>query len=191
MIRLINSSQALQFKTGTAVTANQLPIVVSYSDKTSSQYNGAPQATLSTGTTLVTICNAPVSLIGDTNTPIRDIDTITVINLDTTPKLIFIYFFDGSILYTIRKQTLAVGDQLEYTHADGWKTVDSAGNIKTNVGTGSPATVENSDTTYMDTVASGGTLVLPDTNVDIYVNTALNQSLTVVTLGNDVVNISI
>lgn len=191
MIRLINSSQVLQFKTGTAVTSNELPIVVSYSDKTSSQYNGAPQATLSTGTALVTICNAPISLIGDTITPIRDIDTITVVNLDTTPKLIFIYFFDGTTLFVIKKLTFSVGDQLEYTHADGWKVLDSSGSIKINSGTGLVATIENSDMSYVDTVASGGTLILPDTNVDIYVNNALNQSLTVVTLGNDVINISI
>ena len=54
-----------------------------------------------------------------------------------------------------------------------------------------PATVENSNATYSDTVISGGTLVLPDTTFDIYVNGVFNQSVTLPTLDNaNVLNIN-
>jgi hypothetical protein len=52
------------------------------------------------------------------------------------------------------------------------------------------ATVENSDLSYTDTVASGGTLVLPDTTYNIYVNAVLDQSFSVPTLKTETINIS-
>jgi hypothetical protein len=53
------------------------------------------------------------------------------------------------------------------------------------------ATVTNSNATYTDSVASGGTLVLPDTTFDIYVNGVFNQSVTLPTLDNaNVLNIN-
>jgi len=48
-----------------------------------------------------------------------------------------------------------------------------------------PAFVENSDQTYDVEVASGDTLVLPDTTYTINVNGVLNQTTTLPTLGND------
>jgi hypothetical protein len=54
-----------------------------------------------------------------------------------------------------------------------------------------PATVENSNATYSDTVISGGTLVLPDTTFEVYVNGVFNQSVTLPTLDNaNVLNIN-
>ena len=52
------------------------------------------------------------------------------------------------------------------------------------------ATVENSDASYTDTVASGGTLVLPDTTFDIYVNGVFNTTFTQPTLGTNTINIT-
>ena len=52
------------------------------------------------------------------------------------------------------------------------------------------ATVENSDASYTDTVASGGTLVLPDTTYDVYVNGVFNQSVNLITLKNETLNIN-
>jgi hypothetical protein len=54
-----------------------------------------------------------------------------------------------------------------------------------------PATVENSNATYSDTVISGGTLVLPGTTFEVYVNGVFNQSVTLPTLDNaNVLNIN-
>jgi hypothetical protein len=53
------------------------------------------------------------------------------------------------------------------------------------------ATVTNSNASYTDSVVSGGTLVLPDTTFDIYVNGVFNQSVTLPTLDNaNVLNIN-
>lgn len=57
--------------------------------------------------------------------------------------------------------------------------------------TGLPdATVENSDASYADTVESGGTLVLPDTTYNVYVNGVFNQSVNLITLKNETLNIN-
>jgi len=47
------------------------------------------------------------------------------------------------------------------------------------------ATVENSDSTYLTTVASGGTLVLPDTTYNFYVNNVLKDTQTIPSLKNE------
>jgi hypothetical protein len=52
------------------------------------------------------------------------------------------------------------------------------------------ATVENSDLSYVNTVASGGTLLLPDTNYDIFVAGSLTPiSFSLPTLKNETINI--
>lgn len=53
------------------------------------------------------------------------------------------------------------------------------------------ATVTNSNETYTQTVESGGTLVLPDEQYDIYVNGVFDQSVTLPTLDNNTLNITV
>jgi hypothetical protein len=52
-----------------------------------------------------------------------------------------------------------------------------------------PATVRNSNNTYNQSVASGATLTLPDTTVEVYVNSVLQDTVTIVTLDNETINI--
>jgi|GEM_PF-4103516 len=52
-------------------------------------------------------------------------------------------------------------------------------------------TVENSDASYTNTVTSGGLLVLPDTDVRVYIDGILNQSFTIITLANVEINIAL
>jgi len=51
------------------------------------------------------------------------------------------------------------------------------------------ATVKNSNNTYTVTVASGGTLTLPDTTYNVYVDNVLENTVTVATLDNETINI--
>jgi hypothetical protein len=52
------------------------------------------------------------------------------------------------------------------------------------------ATVENSNASYTDSVVSGGTLVLPDTTFEMYVNGVLNTTFTQPTLDTNTINIT-
>jgi len=51
------------------------------------------------------------------------------------------------------------------------------------------ATVVNSDNSYIQLVVSGGTLVLPDTVYNIYVDNVLQNTVSVPTLKNETINI--
>ena len=51
------------------------------------------------------------------------------------------------------------------------------------------ATVENSDATYTETIASGGLLVLPDTTYNVYLDGVLQNTIEVPTLSNQIINI--
>jgi len=124
MLRLNTSISTLKVQLTGAVTTNQLPVIVSYSDKLGATYNGNSQESVTDDTTAVPICDAP------TSGTIRDIDTVQILNTDTTAKTVRV-FKDTGVETSIVIVQLDAGDQLIYTHADGWKVMDKYGNIKT------------------------------------------------------------
>jgi len=130
MIRLDTTTRKLQIDLDASVSTNQLPVVVSYSDKTSNSYTGAIQLSNTNNTTAVDICNAPAS------STIREVDYLSVTNRDTGNVAVSIIYNDNGTLYTIAKATLTTGDQLIYTHAHGWHAQDSTGNTKVTGGGG-------------------------------------------------------
>jgi hypothetical protein len=52
-----------------------------------------------------------------------------------------------------------------------------------------PVLVQNSDDSYTVTLQSGGSLILPDTTLNVYVNNILENSVTFATLSNQTINI--
>ena len=124
MIRLDATNRKLQAVLAGAITTNQLPCTVSYSDKTSTDYVGATQLTNTNSTTAVDICAAPGA------STVRDIDYLSIRNRDTAAATVTVMLDDNGTDYEIVKAALAVGDSLIYTHGDGWRTVDSFGQVK-------------------------------------------------------------
>jgi len=121
MIRL-DSTRSLQALLGGAVATTELPITVSYSDKTTDTYNGAAQLATTTGVTPVIIAAAPAAGVT------RDIDYISVRNVDTAPGTITIRYSTPHIVVTV---LLAVGDHMVFVHGDGWRVFDAGGSLKT------------------------------------------------------------
>lgn len=119
MLRLDTQTRKLQAVLASAVLANQLPVIVSYSDKTATAYTGATQLSVSNSTTAVDICAAPGAAT------VRDIDYLSVRNNDTQPAAVTIRLNDNGTLYTVINSILQVGDTLVYTHSQGWQ-VNSA-----------------------------------------------------------------
>lgn len=124
MLRLDSTLRKLQIVLAGAIATNQLPVVVCFSDKTSTTYNGGTTVSNTNSTTPVDICAAPGA------STIRDIDSITVQNADTAAATVTIRYNDNGTTYSIFKCTLSVGDQIIYTHGQGWKVLDSSGALK-------------------------------------------------------------
>ena len=124
MLKLDQTTRKLQAVLSGAVTTNQLPCMVSYSDDNGTTYVGATQLTNTNSTTAVDICAAPGA------STVRDIDYLSIRNRDTVAATVTVMLDDNGTDYEIVKAALAVGDQLVYVHGSGWSTLDSDGQIK-------------------------------------------------------------
>ena len=138
MIRLDTTLRKLQLSLGNNVTTSQLPILVSYSDKTTTDYVGATTPSNSSNTTSVDICAAP------TLGAVRDIDLVSISNADTANATVNIIYNDNATLYTIFTVTLSPKDKLIYVHGNGWNVIDISGNTKTAGNTGPTGPLGNS-----------------------------------------------
>lgn len=150
MIRLDTTSRKLQAVLAGAITTNQLHCVVSYSDHTSTAYNGGTQLTSTNSTTAVDICDAPAA------STVRDIDYINIRNRDTAAATVTVMLDSSGADSEIAKAILSVGDQLVYTHGEGWKTLASDGTLKSGTGLGYTPVNKAGDTmTGLLTFAAG------------------------------------
>lgn len=125
MLRLDTTTRKLQVVLAGAVATAQLPVMVAYSDKTATAYTGAVQVSNTNSTVAVDICNSPAA------STVRDVDYLSVRNSDTAQVTATVRYNDNAVLYTIVTAVLSVGDHLVYVHGDGWKVLDTTGQIKT------------------------------------------------------------
>lgn len=123
MIILDTTSKSLEVVLGGNVTTNQLPFSVSYVDTAAT-----PPLSESDGqtnnTTAVTMVSAPGS-----STARRIIKTLSIQNKDTASATVTVRLNNSSTLRNIVVVTLAAGSTLMLTDADGWKVMDTNGNI--------------------------------------------------------------
>lgn len=121
MIRLASTTYIAQL----VLSAGTADVVVSYSDQTLTGYAGGTQETAATAATQ-TICAAPAAAT------VRDIDYLSV-TIKTTGGNVTIQTLNSSgsvTTKTIGPITLAVSEQLTYTHGSGWCAMDVNGNRK-------------------------------------------------------------
>jgi hypothetical protein len=103
---------------------NGATVVVSYSDKSATGYDGDTQVTAITSATTTTICSTPAAAT------IRDVDHISVRNTYAGSQAVTVQLSSSATLYPLVTISLALGDSLEYTHGSGWRVMDSSGQIK-------------------------------------------------------------
>jgi len=147
MFTLDNTTTSLEVVLAGAITTNQLPIVVSFADKTTTTFTPGKTTSATNSTSTVTIAAAPAASTQ------REVHSINIYNADTVAAIITVRENDNGTLRILVKITLSVGDTLTYTHAHGWVVTDSSGNWKTVPG----LVVLTSQVTGVLPVANGGT----------------------------------
>ena len=119
----LSSAQSLQASLASAITTNNVTVTVSYYDVPSqskpdfSEYRGATENTSVSGTTAVTILDAPAQGTQ------RDVDLIVVYNADTVATTVTVILDESGTDYPQRKATLNAEDSLVWTPESGWNTV--------------------------------------------------------------------
>lgn len=108
-----------------AVTTNELPIFVSFIvGILPSSLQRKSQASITTGTTTVTILNAP------SNKESKTVTFISVRNADTVAATVTIKFDDNAVETVIVEVILDPDDVLIFTEEEGFKVITSSGSIK-------------------------------------------------------------
>jgi len=118
------TTKSIEVVLGGAVTANQLPITSHYVDVTTTANTAAESDTATNNTSTVTIVAAPSA------STVRQVKRIAVYNADTAAATITVRLNNNSTLRILVKITLAVGDTLMYSDVEGWKVIDSSGQLK-------------------------------------------------------------
>lgn len=127
MIILDTTTRKLELVLAAAPAANQLPFVASYVDisQSSPALTAASTNTSATNsTTAVTAVAAPGASTS------RQLKFLSIQNADTAAATVTVRVNDNSTLRIVFKATLAVGDQICFTDAEGFSVLDSTGALK-------------------------------------------------------------
>lgn len=146
MIVLDATTKSLEVVLAGAVTTNQLPIVASYVDVTTTAYTPKANDTATNNTTAVTPVAAPAASTQ------RQVKLLTVYNADTVAAAVTVRLNSNSTMRVLCKVTLAVGSTLVYTDGEGWRVLDASGNVLTSSGA---AAAVSAAATEQTTTATG------------------------------------
>jgi hypothetical protein len=124
MFTLDTTTKSIEVLLAVNVTTNQLPIIASWADKTSTTFTPGSQTTQTNNTTAVTAIPAPAASTQ------REGHSLNIYNEDTASATVTVRENDNGTFRKSVKVTLAVGDVLMYSHADIWKVMDSNGQTK-------------------------------------------------------------
>jgi len=130
MIILDATDRSLEIFLDAAPATNQLPIISSYVDVTTTTYTPATNHLVSNGTTAVTVVAAPAASTQ------RQVKLLVIRNKDTATRIVTLQLNVASTLRDIAKFTLAIDDVLIYTDGEGFKVLNSSGSVKQTVGGG-------------------------------------------------------
>lgn len=157
-----------------AVTTNQLPIVATYGDSTSSDTTMLAAPILTNSATAVTAIAAPAASTQ------RRVIGMSIYNADTASATITVRYNDNGTIYPIIKIAVPVGYTLQYTLDGGWSLISAAGSLQTGVAGPTGATGPTGTTGAAG--ATGGTGAT---------GPAASNVVTTLTISSGVVNIDL
>lgn len=115
MIVLSATTDKLEAVLSGAVTANHLPCVVAWRDRTSTTFVAGRTLINTNNTTQVDISGSPGASTQ------RLVDYISIYNADTANATVTVRFNANGSTFVIYQATLVTGGRLEYTSENGWQ----------------------------------------------------------------------
>jgi len=149
MIILSETTDNLQIVLGGTITTNQLQVMTSWRDRTSTTFVAGRTLAATNDTTDVTIASASAASTQ------RVIDFISVFNTDTVNATVTIKLDANGTEYVLFKTTLATDEKIEYQEGQGFKVIASTGAVKQSINQGANAPLSNT----MSTVVLGSDVV--------------------------------
>ena len=119
---------------------------------------------------LLTSSGQNVVLINDFSSGYFDITYINVTNIDPTENFISVLKKTNVSEFNLTSEAIGLKNRecTEFTSESGFKVLDQNGSFKTiTESVSADGDVENSDMSYMASVPSGGTLTLPDSQINV------------------------
>ncbi len=119
---------------------------------------------------ILTTSGSNTILTNDYSSGHIDIDSLNVTNIDGSSN--FVSLLKGTFSGTYNLTSEAIGlnfrESINYTSEGGFRILDQNGGFKTfSESACADADVFNTDSTYATTVASGGTLIVPNSTIDV------------------------
>jgi len=122
-------ADVLRMKLTGAVTTNELPIYCAFVDRTTTTFNPDNNNTVSNGTTYVNIAGTPAASTQ------RQVKFFSIQNSDTVSATVIVEHYNATNGRQLCKVTLAVNDTLMYADGEGFRVIDSSGQIKQSTST--------------------------------------------------------
>lgn len=124
MIVLNATNRSLEVALASAVATNQLPIVASYVDTTTTAYTPGSSNSVTNNTTAVTAIAAPAASTQ------RQVKLLTAHNADTAAATLTISYNDNGTVRTMFRATIDANDTVIYTDGEGFRCLDANGQVK-------------------------------------------------------------
>ena len=137
MIRLTNATTDILACTPSST--NVLKTMVSYTDVTASSWTGNSEPHSLAAASKATLCGTPGA------STVREIDHVTI-SASGGANTVTVLQTISATDYQLISVALSSGDTLEYTHAAGWRVLDSSGTIKMTIGGAVAATTLSAST---------------------------------------------
>lgn len=117
---LDNTNRTIQVLLSAAAASDDLPVVVAYTDITTSALTPGVQVSESNGTTGVDILDSPGASTQ------RKVNNLSVYNADSTAQTVTIRYDDNGTTYNIFRYRLQIGESLCYTDREGFYVTPGA-----------------------------------------------------------------
>ena len=117
------TTRSIQIVLTAAKTTTDMPVLVNYVDITATTTTPGLHTGTTNGVTPATCVPAPAASTQ------RNVNGISVSNIDTAAKTVQVSVNDNGTLYQILSLTLQVGYSLLYTDTEGWRVVDLNGAV--------------------------------------------------------------